>query len=594
VRALTKEQVVELLTAIFAVFDQNKLNALTAKLDKDVAATLSRLLTTKPSEQKQPKSKRIVSEQKYIAEWNKLWSEWDDIVTEVSNEKGKYIYQEHHWEQPYLAADDLSDALDEIAEKLLPRIERIYKSGAVEESVFADGLHDIEHAINCLPEWMGADNEGIGLGPIATQCVLKWEWLFNSRQPTAFADSIVALEEDLNLVALDGSKIFEFFTALPEKTQRQIYDHLTAKRDLPPWHNKLNTAHSTWHRLYHKFSEAFDPEAHLENCRALLHENWRYGLPVIENLLRKKDYAQAGKIMEKIFASFLKHSRENWKPEAALLIDFFYQPAEKDLGKLLKQWIVIAGKLGQAEKMAALKLQHVTYQKTHDWDAVIAVYQELKALPVATVAENLFAQWQAYIFKNSVSEGWQLSREMNESWIHWLIETGLDEAKGKKWFAQKIEAWLEHLRQNPEAFKKQRSLVYALTQDLAPGSAFKKDCPKLFEYVLRHTAETREGVAIRRAWLEKMEGTTLIPQLMECWKENIPRLVPNPAQSYSSAYEEQARWLSVVDELNPTACSAIITQWRRDHKLKKNLWRALEKHKLWVAEKKPQSLFVTK
>lgn len=79
----------------------------------------------------------------------------------------------------------------------------------------------------------------------------------------------------------------------------------------------------------------------------------------------------------------------------------------------------------------------------------------------------------------------------------------------------KTENWLEHLRQNPEAFKKQRSLVYVLTQDLAPGSSLKKDYPKLFGSVLRDASEIREGVALRRAWLAKMEGAAFIPRLIE-------------------------------------------------------------------------------
>ncbi len=157
----------------------------------------------------------------------------------------------------------------------------------------------------------------------------------------------------------------------------------------------------------------------------------------------------------------------------------------------------------------------------------------------------------------------------------------------------KNKNWLEHLRQNPEAFKKQRSLVCALTQDLASGASLKKDYPELFGFVLREANEIREGVAIRRNWLAKMEGAALIPQRMDCWRQNIARLVPNPAHSAGANYDEHARWLAVVDELNPAACGALIAQWRREHKLRRNLWQALEKHKLWSAEKKPQSLFVT-
>jgi hypothetical protein len=109
-KALTKDQVAQLLSAIFNLSDEQKLNEISLAVDKDISTTLSRLLATK-TRGKPPLLKRIVSDQKLIAEWEKLWGDWDEIAEETGEEEGKYIYQEHHWEQPYFTADDLSEDL---------------------------------------------------------------------------------------------------------------------------------------------------------------------------------------------------------------------------------------------------------------------------------------------------------------------------------------------------------------------------------------------------------------------------------------------------------------------------------------------------
>jgi hypothetical protein len=156
------------------------------------------------------------------------------------------------------------------------------------------------------------------------------------------------------------------------------------------------------------------------------------------------------------------------------------------------------------------------------------------------------------------------------------METGLDETKNKQWFAQQVENWLEFIYQNPPEFKKQRDLVYTFTQDLAQKSSLPKQYPKLFDLVLNDAYMDRQGAPARRAWLEKMQGEKFIPLLMKCWKQNVAALVPDPARSFKSTYEDHAAWLIVVNELNPKACRAIIDQWKVDHKRRKNLWLAIK------------------
>ncbi|RLC25309.1 MAG: hypothetical protein DRH21_04190 [Deltaproteobacteria bacterium] len=113
--ALTKDQIAHMLDAIFDLWGSRKIDDLLHKLNKDVAATLSRLVfsqTASPEE--------IISDEKYREEWEQLWDEWHEIIYEVGDEEGRYAEQEHHWEAPYFDGYSLADDLDKVAEKILP------------------------------------------------------------------------------------------------------------------------------------------------------------------------------------------------------------------------------------------------------------------------------------------------------------------------------------------------------------------------------------------------------------------------------------------------------------------------------------------
>jgi len=83
------------------------------------------------------------------------------------------------------------------------------------------------------------------------------------------------------------------------------------------------------------------------------------------------------------------------------------------------------------------------------------------------------------------------------------------------------------------------------------------------------------SVVSRQAWLKKMHADQFIPLIIECWKQNVVKLLPDPSNAHKSVYEEHALWLAVVKEQNPSAYQKVIDKWKIDHKRRKNLWKAI-------------------
>ncbi|HDH53787.1 MAG TPA: hypothetical protein ENH24_04815, partial [Nitrospirae bacterium] len=374
--SLTKDQIAHVLDTAFILLENKKTDELLQKLKKDVAATLTRLLSPETSSPQE-----ISSDEKLIEKWNHLWDEWHEIVFEVGDEKGKYVYQEHHWKQPYFDGYSLASDLDKVAEKMLPLLDKIYKLRLEEDKLFEEEMLDVEIQINEYPDWMGAEHEECYLDSAATRCVLKWEWLAADSAET-FVKRIVEIEKRLNIIELDRDAFNDFFKSLPENAQKQIYEYITHNRNSPVWEKRLKSSYSKWHNIYHDFSKSFNPETYLDNCRRMLQENWQYGLPLIKDLTGKKDYAGAEKVFMQSAAGFLgqRGADKGWQPEESLLIavlKYGYGSPQAEMVKLLKDWIKITEKLSLAKRTKALKLQLAAYNQPYDWDTVAKVFKEV-------------------------------------------------------------------------------------------------------------------------------------------------------------------------------------------------------------------------
>ncbi len=579
--ALTKDQIAHMLDAIFDLWDSRKIDDLLQKLNKDVAATLSRFVFSQTSSPEE-----IISDEKYREEWEQLWGEWGELIYEVGDEEGRYAEQEHHWEAPYFDGYLLADDLDKVAEKILPILDKIYKLGIEDDNMFEEELSTIDYHIKEYPEWMGAEDEGCYLNRAVTQCVLKWEWLA-SKSAATFVERMIEIEKGLNLIGLDRDTFTDFFDSLSEYDKKQVYEHITSNRTNSIWEERLNSSNSRWHQIYHSFSEIFNPDTYLDTCRALLHENWHYGLPLIDDLLKKNNHSEAEKVYEQTIVSYAGQiSCEDWQPEACLLISLLrygYDSPDDTVIKLLQDWIQVAGKLNMASKADSLKLQLVTYQNPYHWDAVAKVFQEINHHPFSSTAAKLITQWQQFILTIDLGNSFRNDKEPDDCWIRWLMETGLDEGKNEKWFAKKIKTWLESFcRNHTIQFQNQQKYISLLTRDICDIYALKKRHHNLYRIVSMSTSGYKGSVVSRQAWLKKMHADQFIPLITECWKQNVVKLLPDPSHAHKSVYEEHALWLAVVKEQNPLAYQKVIDKWKIDHKRRKNLWEAIRKLDLAV------------
>jgi hypothetical protein len=168
-----------------------------------------------------------------------------------------------------------------------------------------------------------------------------------------------------------------------------------------------------------------------------------------------------------------------------------------------------------------------------------------------------------------------------DTWVHRLIEAGIDEAKGPAWFQERIRSWLAVLEGDLMRFSNSRSQIIALAGDLSSVSSLKQSHPQ-FARLTR--GEERYGVAgcarARRQWLKIMDAEAIVPGLIACVKRNALQLVPDPAGAYGSRYEEHAQWLCAVKEIDPVACRRIIEGWKVQHRRRRNLWDALKRNGL--------------
>jgi len=166
--------------------------------------------------------------------------------------------------------------------------------------------------------------------------------------------------------------------------------------------------------------------------------------------------------------------------------------------------------------------------------------------------------------------------ELVDTWVHWLIEAGIDEAKGPAWFRKRLEEWFAFLNGDSRRFAKGRSQIISLAGDLSFVSSLKKSHPQFAK--LASSAEqygVKRCASSRRAWLKRMGGESIAASLIACARENASHLVPDPGHAHGSRYEEHAQWLQAVKEIDPAACQAIINRWRIPHKRRRNLWDSL-------------------
>jgi hypothetical protein len=441
-------------------------------------------------------------------------------------------------------------------------------------------LEEIEAGIASYPEWMGAEyGEPVELEKNATSCVLKWQWLGLQYQPRPgikLLAKVCEVEKLYKLVCFDQPALVDFFVNLPSDSFREIYTYLQDEVQ----EIDLSNIYSPWHKINHIYESRFDSTKYLETCRRHLDRNWRYGRPLIDAAYKRNQFQEAEQWLAKTFSSLLERRRKGqWHPESGLLLnqlEYYREDVREDIAALLLAWSEVSLKLGNSQREAATRFQSVILKLPQDCDAVIKEYKRVVKPQTRKTVDPLFEQWKTEMANRSFSRYLDTSN-VSDSWVHWLIEASLDPKKKKEWFLRKLNDWLNDLKKDKKVFKKQWQRLARLTSDLPNSKRIVKKYPVFYKTVLpvEGSADDILG-SFRRRGLKKMTAGPSLLLAMAVWKEHLHLIVPDPANAYKSDYTGHADWCKALHELNQKSYTALISQWRKKHNRRRNLWRDMK------------------
>ncbi|MCX6928817.1 MAG: hypothetical protein NT154_37235 [Verrucomicrobia bacterium] len=582
VAALTGEQIEHLLDVVARTGALEKLDAQFQAADPDLAQTVRALLgSTKPTVAASPED--TVSNQKAIETWDELWGQWDGHVSEVGDEKGDYAIQENDWDPPYFDPTALADDLEKVAQPMLEWLDRIFPL-VKEPDLFAQAIEEIDENIGTYPDWMQGGDDFCGLGPLATECVLRWTWSACEGHPTRgqeFLQRIHRLGQESKRVGLNTEACFKFFTALPAEYCREIHACLGAEE----YTEVRENTRSVWHRIHHHLEQDIDPTAHLRSCETHLPSNWHYGEALIADALGRKDYAQAEHWVERTFASFLGLTEAGaWRPEDSLLppaAQFYYGSAASDnTRKLLAQWEEIAVKRKATLRVASCRLQRAVYTAPAYWPEVLRAFEEFQQQGGAgKVGEKLFAEWRDRMASACDYHDGQKPR-LVDSWVTWLIEARRAPATRTHQLVEHLDVWFECFAKHASFFGQQWRSLALLTRVLPGASQVKERYPTFYAQVLvpslgldpKLEQSLREAFAALAAAVAQLDP-------MPIWEKHLHALVPSPERTGSN-YREQALWMKALGEVNQTAYDKLLTNWQVVYRRRRNLWAEMKALKL--------------
>jgi hypothetical protein len=334
--------------------------------------------------------------------------------------------------------------------------------------------------------------------------------------------------------------------------------------------------------------EEHAPDQFLDNLRTTIAQQWENGLPVIEDLLSKKDYQASLAVIKETFDAMLKGHRvgPSWAPDASLLfvhVSGFY--AQKDYLRnhkaLLSLYLKTAKGLGDEQLVGTLKIQRSALIHFFDWQRIFKSFDE-SALS-KPIHQALFQSWRDHITQRASPASWGLGWGQTDSvwWLHWLIDSIADPSKGPAYFQQKIDQWLKDLA-NMELTQTNGEFGFLrlLTKDLRELSGSKNSNPIFYEVVIGPGTTSSADAASRQAYLKGLAPGGLLKKVMAYWKKHLHECVPSPKVVAKGNYAEHARWMAALKELAPRSYKSLLAHWRVDHERRKNLWKAMEERGL--------------
>ncbi len=604
-RCLSEGERHEVLVAALLSLDEGGRERLVDGLDGDTGVVLLRMLEGEDGPDRRRSRRVSRSQDRILQEWHAAWKEWDAAIGETQWEHGQYVCQEHDWDPPYLDQSALARDLEEVAGRLLELMPRVIEEELDPDFSFLDQIRgSAEDAGAGLPEWFEEPDWDSLFGPVATSCLLHWEWFASAQgvgeeEPTSpfeILDRIRRAENESRRWCVDTGALLEFVLALDEDDQREILRGIVASRDNAHWQRALDSAHGTWFDLTLQLAEQWEPALYLDLCRSLVRRDWVLAIPVLEVLLEQRAFGEAGPVIEDALSSLLRRSGEDpWSPTETLLVSRRYTDEDGDpesaLVRLLESWARIAGGLEQTELHHALEIQVAACRGWARWDPMLAAFERATVAGFDLLADRLFEDWKQLITRRTHRESRFFTRSTAErrlarlglrpvkppaeprNWVPLLVDGARAGRKEAARFRDVLAGWIEDVTATPEAFRLHRCRLELLTLDLDDGTQLRRASRTFCDTLERERGAATVLDASRRAWLDHLGARRLLPTVIATWRTYADEL---PGDPRGGDYRRCALWLKIAFDLDQDAGERVLAAWRIDHRRRRNLWKALE------------------
>jgi len=495
-----------------------------------------------------------------------------------------------------LASEDLRAVVDSMsfgtggsptaAARLSALIPQVFERNLAPGFSFADTLHNTVEEVGGLPECIEDSGEGTAFGPAVTGFLLQWERRTSSRERVGafeFADKICRLEQSCEDVGLDHSAIRDFVFALDPEAQKEILQGIARHCQSGHWFRALESVYGGWFELYRELCRKWDSSRYFETCRNGLSQNWQLALPVIQDLVARKAFKDALVLVEEAVRSILPNKEgECWDPGSELLIrnrSLYLEGEKRAVISLLGHWLKVALAPGNEEQVWALKLQLVVLRRWTDGEAILEALQRVPSPRFDYIRERLYEEWRSLIAEHSVDTPMTNAPGYKSSCVPGLVDAARDGADGPVFLRGVIRGWLGEIAKTDKSLQQALGSLAVLTLDLDCDSQLAVTLPMLKRLLSEHEGGNPSVTAMRRGWFRRLQGNKLFPEMINFWKRNAARLVPEPEHA-AGDYSDCADWLAALHILDSASYKKILKAWKLKHRRRRNLWKALEHAKV--------------
>lgn len=605
---LAEDEIWHVLTGALLSLDDDGRERLFERLHPETRAALKKALAP-PRERPKTKPRRATSSDARTL-WDRLWNEWNACVEESNKERGRYTLQEHDWDDPYTDFDALAGDLDALAAQWEPLLPRLLRDPDVQGFSFYDALRELdEDAATDLPEgYPDASDMDFVLGRALTQSALVWEHAAAKREghdAFEWIEELVEFCQELDHTSLDEDVVVKFVTALPDDELRAILEGVSRARSKPPWKDALASPHTPWFRIAVALARRWDRPLHDALSRSHIDRDWTLAVPLLDELVRRKDFDGALTLAREAADALGSHDRKTrWAPERTFFLHlvgvhaFSLREKNPQVEKLLALWSKAAHAKGATELAVALDLQVLAQNKIADGDAMLGAFAAV-APELAALRERLYADWRAILIERTLGHT-SARPDAACEWVSALVDAAREGESGAPKLREAVRAALDAVATHKP---KPRSPSYSrydftawdspeehawhsaarLLLDLDAQGEVRRAAPAFVKLIdTEHEAARDPWLVTRRKWFERLGGAQLLSVSLDFWKAHIVRRVPDPSTAQSSSYETNVEWFVAVRELNPAASDVLLAQWATQHKNRKNLWKAMAARKMPV------------